>query len=192
MHKPLIPSRSGLTRRAALTGLGAGGLGAALAARGLAAAQEATPEAAADLPPVMQEYIAAWDALDADRLAATYAEDAVSENMATGFVLEGREAIRAYYTALFAGFEDLSVPTTNAFATGGWAAAEWTFSGRHTGQVPGWPPPSGNPVTLRGVGILALADGQIRGGRDYFDAYGLLVQLGVVPPPAAPAATPPA
>ncbi len=180
-----------LSRRSALVRLGAGSLGMALAARSLtSAAQEATPGLVTDLPPILQEYVAAWAALDADRLAATFAEDAVSENVPTGAVLEGREAIPSYFAGLFAAFEDLTAEITTIFATDVGAAAEWTFGGHYTGQVPGFPPGEGQLVSVRGASILTQADGLIQRAHEYYDVYGILVQLGVVPPPggATPAA----
>jgi hypothetical protein len=40
------------------------------------------------------------------------------------------------------------------------------------------------------VDIIEVAGDQVRGGRAYYDLYGLLVQIGVLPPPseATPAA----
>jgi steroid delta-isomerase-like uncharacterized protein len=184
--RPIIP----LSRRVALARLGAGGLGVALAARGLpVAALEATPPVA-DLPPVLQEFIAAQEARDLDRLLALHSEDAAVEEVPTGIVYEGREAIRGYFETFYAAFPDATMRYTNVFASDAWAGAEWTFSGTYTGQLPDLPPGGGQPLTVRGVDIIALAGDQVRGGRVYYDLYRFLVQLGVLPPP--PAATPPA
>ena len=67
------------TRRAALARLGGGGLGLALAARGLGtAAQDASPAAAPGaIPPLLAEWASAWTAHDADRVLALYAPDGV-------------------------------------------------------------------------------------------------------------------
>jgi steroid delta-isomerase-like uncharacterized protein len=163
----------------------------ALLARGLpVAAQEATPPVAADLPPVLQQFIAAQEARDLDRLIALHSEDAVVEEVPTGIAYEGREAIREYFEGFYAAFPDATMRYTNAFASDAWAAAEWTFSGTYTGRLPDLPPGEGQPLTTRGVDIIDLAGDQVRGGRVYYDLYGFLVQLGVLPPP--PTATPPA
>jgi steroid delta-isomerase-like uncharacterized protein len=163
----------------------------ALAARGLpVAAQEATPPVAADLPPVLQEFIAAQEARDLNRLLALHAEDAVVEEVPTGIVYEGRDAIRGYFETFYAAFPDATMRYANVFASDAWAGAEWTFSGTYTGQLPDLPPGDGQPLTIRGVDIIAFAGDQVQGGRVYYDLYGFLVQLGVLPPPTA--ATPPA
>jgi steroid delta-isomerase-like uncharacterized protein len=189
-RSPLPPNRaSDLSRRAALGRLGGVAAVLTLMAGGRrAAAQEATPPVAADLPPVLQEFIAAQEAKDLDRLLALHAEDAVVEEVPTGVVYEGRDAIRGYFEAFYAAFPDATLHYTNAFATDTWAAAEWTFSGIYTGQFPDLPPGEGQPLTIRGVDIIALAGDRVRGGRIYYDLYGFLVQLGALPAPGTPAA----
>ena len=185
--RPIIP----VSRRVALARLGAGGFGVALSTRRLSVtAQEATPPIAAELPPVLQEFISAQEARDLDRLLALHAEDAVVEEVPTGLVYEGRDAIRGYFETFYAAFPDATMRYTNVFASDAWAGAEWTFSGTYTGQLPDLPPGEGQPLTVRGVDIIAFTGDQVRGGRIYYDLYGFLVQLGVLPPPAA--ATPPA
>ena len=184
-----------LSRRGALVRLGAGGLGAALAARGLAAgAQEATPQGTpAGLPPALAGWVAGWEALDPDRIAAAYAEDGAREDVATGQVQRGREEIRAYLSALFGAFTGLSSTFQSAFAAGDRAAAEWVLAGSYTGLVPGFPPGTGQQLSIRGAAVLELAGGEIVRDTEYFDVFGVLVQLGVVPAPdagATPAATP--
>jgi steroid delta-isomerase-like uncharacterized protein len=189
MHvtRPIVP----VSRRVALARLGAGGLGVALSPRrSSATAQDATPPIAARLPPVLRAFIAAQEARDLDRLLALHAEDAVVEEVPTGVVYAGRDAIRGYFETFYAAFPDATMHYTNAFAAEAWAGAEWTFSGTYTGQLPDLPPGAGQPLTIRGVDIVAFAGDRVRGGRVYYDLYGFLVQLGVLPPPAA--ATPPA
>ena len=87
---------SHLSRRAALVRLG--GVAALTLAVGgrRAAAQEATPPVAADLPPVLQEFIAAQEARDLDRLLALHAEDAVVEEVPTGAVYDASGGRASY------------------------------------------------------------------------------------------------
>ena len=186
-----------LSRRGALARLGAGGLAAALGAPRLAAgAQEATPQGApADLPPALADWAAGWEALDPDRIAAAYAEDGARVDVATGQAQRGRAEIRAYLAAVFGAFTGLSSTFSSAFAAGDRAAAEWVLAGTYTGQAPGFPPGGGEQLTIRGAAILELAGGRIVRDAEYFDVFGVLVQLGVVPAPdagATPAAATPA
>jgi ketosteroid isomerase-like protein len=111
-----------LNRRKALTRMSASALGLTLATGPLSAfAQEATPSTA-ELPPVVQDYITAFEAVDADQIAATFAEDAVEEEIAFGETLQGREAIRQDNATFFAAFTSPAITVTNAFASGDQAA----------------------------------------------------------------------
>ena len=182
---------AGLTRRATLTRLGVGGLAAALAIRGsVVAAQDATP-GVADLPPTLQEWFAGWEALDPDRIVTAYAEDGSREDVPTNTTQTGRDAIRAYLAATFGALTNGSSQFVSVVAAGDWVAVEWVLSGTYTGQAPGLPPGTGQSVTLRGVEVLELRDGLIVRDRGYYDLFGLLVQVGVIPAPtASPVASP--
>jgi steroid delta-isomerase-like uncharacterized protein len=133
--------------------------------------------------------VAAWEAqpLAAEPIAAAYVDDAIYEEVATGVVRTGRGEILAYLTDFFAAFADARAEVEVAFAAGERGAATWTFTGRYTGHLPGFPPGTGQPVTFRGASILDLRGGMIARETQYFDVYGLLVQIGVV---QAPAGTP--
>lgn len=177
-----MDSHHPLSRRTALVRLGAGGLGAALAARSLrAGAQGATPE---DVPPNLADWIAAWEALDIDGIAAAYAEDAVHEDVPANQLHEGRAAIRAHFEFLATELTESDVQITHVVATEDGGAVEWIFTGTYTGQIPGFPPGNGTRVAIRGASIFELAGGQIQRDAEYYDALGLLVQLGILPGPA--------
>jgi steroid delta-isomerase-like uncharacterized protein len=168
-----------LTRRAALTSLGAAGLGAVAAlTAAAAAAQDATPTGG-ELPPVLEEYVAAYTALDYDRLGAILAEDAVYMEIATGGVFEGREAIIAHHREFASAFSDIVVSFGSVFADGTNAAAEWIFSARYTAQLPGLPPAEGQEVSsVHGVDILELDAESVTTIREYGNLFGLLMQIG--------------
>jgi|SRR5579884_133361 len=180
-------NRSLLTRRAGLALLGAGGLG--VLAAGTAAAQAATPGA---LPPALAEWIAGWQALDADRVAA-YAADGVHIVVATGQTFAGRAAIRANVAALMRAFPDATLGVDLAFAAGDRGAVAWRFAGHYTHPYPGFPSPSRQALAFRAAILFRLAGGQVVRADEYYDLYGLFVQLGLLPAPggaATPAATP--
>lgn len=148
-----------------------------------AAAQDDTP----DLPGPLAGWVDAWQAqpLVAGPAAAAYVEDAVYEEVASGVVRTGHAEILAYLTDFFAAFEDAGATVEIAFAAGDHGAATWTFTGRYTGQLPGFPPGTGQPITFRGASILALREGMIARETQFFDVYGLLIQLGIAPAPAS-------
>ena len=180
---------AGASRRRFVRVVGAGAAGAVLAAgaRTRAGAQPASPAAP---PPALAEWVAGWEALDAGRNVASYAEDGVLVAVPTGETVRGREAIRANIEALFAAFSDATARMPSVLVAGDRAAAEWTFEGRYTGQIPGLPPGTGQPVAFRCVSVLELAGGAIQRNTRYFDLFGLLVQTGAIPPAVAAAGTP--
>jgi steroid delta-isomerase-like uncharacterized protein len=171
--------------------LGAGAAGALITA-GTRIDAGAQPASAETLPAVVAEWVAGWEALDAEWNAAPYAEDAILVAVPTGETIRGRESIRANMEGLFAAFSDATARMPFVLVAGDRAAVEWTFEGRYTGQILGMPPGTGQPVSFRGVSILELGGGAIRRNTRYFDLFGLLVQTGAIPPEAAPgiAATP--
>lgn len=178
-----------VSRRRALLQIGAGGLGAVMAARTLAAgAQEATPPVTMeDLPPVLADWVDAWGTLDVDGIVAVFAEDSVHEDLALNAMFVGREEIRGHYEPLRSQFTDPSGAVTNVIASGDGAGAamEWVFTGTYTGEYPGFPPGTGEQIMIRGTMIAELADGQIQHARQYYDVFGILLQLGAVPAPEA-------
>ena len=162
---------------------------------GAVVAQEASPAASSTaLPAPLAGWVAAWEAqpLEAAPIAAAYTEDAVYEEVATGVSLSSREEIETYLTGFFAAFSDGRADVETAFATEDQAAATWTFTGRYTNQLSGFPPPADQAVTFRGASILALREGMIERETQYWDVYGILAQLGAAPGAASPASGTPA
>jgi limonene-1,2-epoxide hydrolase len=99
---------------------------------------------------VLERWIAAFNAADADALAALYHEDAVNHQVVREAV-SGREAIRAMFAAEFAGADMVCIPE-NRFADGEWAILEWR-----------------DPKGLRGCGFFHVVDGRIKFQRGYWD-----------------------
>lgn len=176
-------TRNASRRTALRTGVG-GGLVAFIATgtRMGVAGQEAANDVST-LPPAMAEWVAAMQSLDTARGAETYALDAVREVVPIKQIDRGREEIQARLQDVQDAFADGTARVPTAFAAGDQAVAEWVIEAHYTGELPGYPPGSGQPVTLRGVSLLSLADGAIARESLYVDVYGLLVQLGMVPAP---------
>jgi steroid delta-isomerase-like uncharacterized protein len=169
-----------LTRRGAVSRFGIAGLGALAAMPVLrTAAQDATP--AAELPAVVTEYVDAFETFDLERIMATHDENVVFEEIPTGTVIEGHDAVRAHYEAYAEAFSDITVQYANVFGAGSFAAGEWSFSARYTDDLEGFPPAEGQEFTVRGVDILELEGDRVTAIREYADLLGLLVQIGALP-----------
>jgi limonene-1,2-epoxide hydrolase len=99
---------------------------------------------------VVRRWIAAFNAADADALAALYRDDAVNHQVALEPVT-GREAIHAMFVADFAAATMECVPE-NLFEDGEWAILEWR-----------------DPNGLRGCGFFHIIDQRIALQRGYWD-----------------------
>jgi hypothetical protein len=99
---------------------------------------------------LLDRWIEAFNAADADGLAALYHVDAVNHQIANAPV-EGREAIRVMFTAEFAAAAMVCIPV-NRMADGEWAAMEWQ-----------------DPKGFRGCGFFHVVEGRIRLQRGYWD-----------------------
>jgi steroid delta-isomerase-like uncharacterized protein len=175
---------SQLSRRTTLK-VGGIGLAAAAGMRGLSVGAREN-----ELPEVIAAFVAAWESLDADQIAGIYAEDAVAEDVPAGTVTRGREEIRRHHADFIDAYSDASSNVPTVFATEDRAAFEWVFEGNYTGMLSGLPQGTGQPVTIRGVTLVEFADDLVQRTVEYFDIHGILVQLGAVPPPGTPGATP--
>jgi steroid delta-isomerase-like uncharacterized protein len=135
-----------------------------------------------DITQVLKRETEAWNAHDADGVAAGYAEDAVLYDVALPEPLRGRAAIRdsvAGYLSAFPDFhvEDLGEP----IVSGNRAAQEWKVTGTNDGELMGMPP-TGKSATTYGCGTVEFGDdGLIHRAGNYWNAAALMSQLGVAP-----------
>jgi limonene-1,2-epoxide hydrolase len=112
---------------------------------------------------VVQAWVDAFNRADVDALSALYRPDAINHQVAESPV-EGREAIRAMFTAGFGMAEMVCIPE-NLFEDGEWAILEWR-----------------DPKGLRGCGFFRVVDGQIAFQRGYWDKLSFLRLHGLSQP----------
>jgi steroid delta-isomerase-like uncharacterized protein len=135
-----------------------------------------------DITQVLKRATEAWNAHDADGVAACYAEDAVLHDVGLPEPLHGRAEIRdsvAGYLAAFSDFhaEDLGEP----IVAGNRAAQEWKVTGTNDGELAGLPA-TGKSATTYGCGTAEFGeDGLIHRAGNYWNAAALMQQLGAAP-----------
>jgi steroid delta-isomerase-like uncharacterized protein len=123
----------------------------------------------------------AWNAHDADRVAACYAEDAVMYDVGLPHPLRGRDAIRESVAGYFAAFSDLHVNAGEPIVAGNRAAQEWKVTGTNDGELMGVAS-TGRSATTYGCGTAEFGDdGLIHRAGNYWNAAALMQQLGVLP-----------
>jgi steroid delta-isomerase-like uncharacterized protein len=122
---------------------------------------------------------AAWNAHDADGVAAVFAQDAVLREAGSTDEVRGRDAIRARAAALLAAFPDFRLERVVLLVDGDRHADRWVMTGTHRGELFGIPP-TGRAVRVEGATFTRLgADGLVVEDVHHVDYAGLIRQLGV-------------
>ncbi len=94
----------------------------------------------------------------------------------------GPEGFKQLVCGFRSAFPDLHFRIEDQIAEGDTAMTRWSALGTHQGELMGIAP-TGNQVSVTGVGIDRIAGGKIEETWVYYDALGMLRQLGVVPAP---------
>jgi steroid delta-isomerase-like uncharacterized protein len=115
--------------------------------------------------------------------------DAIADIVADDFVyhmeleeIHGAEEYNEYLERLYDAFPDFSVTFEEIIAEGDLVAVRYTGSGTHEGEYKGIQP-TGEKVTLSGMRIVRVEDGEIVEVWAESNNLSLLAQLGVVEPP---------
>jgi steroid delta-isomerase-like uncharacterized protein len=127
---------------------------------------------------IARRYVDAWNARDAARLSATFAEGGTYQDPATGGPL-GPAALARYAAGLWSAFPDL------VFEDGGMQQCDpgsvvlrWTMRGTSRGSLLGLPP-TGATIALPGVDLIQVSDTGVVRVEGFFDRATLMEQLGV-------------
>jgi len=143
----------------------------------------------ADLKELSQRSIAAYNAHDANALAALDHQDVIATAPSpTGrSELRGREAGKEYNQSWFTAFPDAKITITNEVIGGDYIVQEGTFQGTNTGtwkSEAGDMPATGKTLKGEFCVIAKVRDGLFVSSNLYFDQVQVLTQLGLMPAPA--------
>jgi predicted ester cyclase len=83
---------------------------------------------------------------------------------------------------IYGSFPDAHLTIEDVVAEGDMVAWRFTVRATHIGSFRGIPP-TGKPVTLTGIAMTRMRDGQMAENWNETDDLGLLQQLGVIPAP---------
>ncbi len=92
----------------------------------------------------------------------------------------GREAEKQFASAVRAGFPDIHFTIEDCNVDGNKLFVRWKANGTHQGEYMGIPA-TGKPVTVAGMAIHRIEEGQFQESWDIVDNLGMLQQLGLVP-----------
>jgi steroid delta-isomerase-like uncharacterized protein len=130
-------------------------------------------------------YLDAWNSHDGARVAAFVTEEVVYDDLASGLVHRGRDAVRGYVTQTAMFSSDYRFTTVSTQMDGSRYAIEWEMLGTNTGAAGGFPA-TGKPYRIRGASIGELdADGKITANRDYWNLAAYLIEVGLLQAPPA-------
>ena len=137
-------------------------------------------QAASDSKAVIDGYMAAWNAHDADQAATFLADDAVYFDATVGTPQNGKAAARDNVIKVFVGaVPDLKWEMTSApIVSADGIAFQWKFSGTNSGDWSAETKATGKPLSFEGVSFIRIKDGKIAYQGDYYDALGFNKQLG--------------
>jgi predicted SnoaL-like aldol condensation-catalyzing enzyme len=93
-----------------------------------------------------------------------------------------RDGIEGDGDLVLSAVPDVTVAFADAFGQGDRLVVRHVFHGTHTGSLLGIPP-SGRTVTISGTDIYRFEDGKIAEEWAQPDLFGLLQQIGALPPP---------
>jgi len=96
---------------------------------------------------------------------------------------QGREGLKEVIAMMRAAFPDIHWVTDETISSGEKVVTRFTWTGTHSGPFLGIPA-TGRPVTVKGVVIDRLVNSHMTDSRILMDTFGLMMQLGVIPPPA--------
>lgn len=129
---------------------------------------------------VVRQVVAAWNTHDPAQVAAHYTEDCRIMDVAIAQPPIGRNGVQQMFEAYYHAFPDLEITPDTIITEGNQAAIFWTARATHQGAILSIPP-SGRPVTARGVNYLVVQDGKVCETLTIWDVAGMLRGLGLLP-----------
>jgi len=140
----------------------------------------------ADRERLQAEYLSAWNARDARRIAAFCTDDAGYDDRGAGEVARGPAAIAAHAARIHAAFPDLHFELVRSAHGDGFSAGEWRSRMTHTGEIDGLAA-TGRVVESAGVDVATVEpDGRISHLVSYYDGAEIMRDLGVLPRRGSP------
>ncbi|MFD3330840.1 nuclear transport factor 2 family protein [Streptomyces sp. NPDC058701] len=134
---------------------------------------------------LIQKWIDAMCRHSVEDVVCLFHDDAVWEDATAGLKVAGKSEIGSFIFNWYSNIPDMNVKLNRAIIQDETSACVvWTFSGTAEGPLPPNIPATGNFFSVEGNTVFEARDGLFTLAEDYWDGYGIRVQLGVVPDPA--------
>jgi steroid delta-isomerase-like uncharacterized protein len=98
--------------------------------------------------------------------------------------IRGLDAFRVFARSWYSGFPDRQFTIVDEWVEPGRIATQFTITGTHRGEFLGQAG-TDNPIEVRAMNVMQVADGRIRAIRAYFNPLELLYPIGLAPSPNA-------
>ncbi len=132
-----------------------------------------------DIEKFFNDYVAAWNSHDAEKIAEFFTEDGIHEDVAVGSIFHGKSELKTGLNPLFAACPDFKLELKLLFRAGDSVAQEWVMTGTQTGDFIGLGiPATGKRFSIRGASITRLRDSKIARNTDYWNLESMRQQLG--------------
>jgi len=129
-------------------------------------------------------FTSAWNKADFSVVDELIPADALDHSMVPGKAPEqGPASFKSIIGMFRAAMPDIQLTILDDFGQGDKIVHRWVLEGTHTGEPLMGVPASGNPIKFTGTTIVRIEDGKIMERWSNLDIYGILIQLGIVPPP---------
>jgi steroid delta-isomerase-like uncharacterized protein len=125
---------------------------------------------------IAEQWIAAWNSHNPEKMLPLFTDDALYEDVAFGSVNHGKTELRKFAADEFDGVPDLELKLIRADIYGDHGTIEWTFSGTDKGVFK-----TGKRFSVRGVSVIDLRHGKICRNLDFYDSASIMRQVGVLP-----------
>ena len=96
---------------------------------------------------------------------------------------QGREGLKEIIAMFRSAFPDIHWVVEESISSGEKVVTRFTWTGTHRSPFLGIPA-TDRAVTVKGVVIDRLVNGRMTDSRILMDTFGMMMQLGVIPPPA--------
>lgn len=127
-------------------------------------------------------YEEVWVKGNLDVVDELFAVDYVNHNQPPNLP-RGKEGFKLMSSMYQSAFPNMKMVVEDLLADGDRVITRWVSTGKHAGEFNGIPA-TGKDVRVTGISIDRIAGGKVAESWGEFDLAGLLMQLGVVPPPA--------
>ncbi|HZD59285.1 MAG TPA: ester cyclase [Anaerolineae bacterium] len=135
--------------------------------------------AASEIRTMMEQWADVWNAKDADRLMAFYADDVVLYQAPLKKTLVGKEYLAARFRDIIEMSSDIRLTIRELHVDGDTAVMEFNTIGTHTGRFLDYEP-TGRTFDYDSCLIFKVKDGKITKHTTYLDTATILRALGLI------------